>query len=52
VLTARNAGVKAVGVTYGLKPATLEEAPPDVLLDSLADLAAHIGGDGVDTASR
>jgi len=42
VLTARNAGVKAVGVTYGLKPATLEEAPPDVLLDSLADLPEHI----------
>lgn len=42
VLTARNAGVRAVGVTYGLKPATLHEAPPDVLLDTLADLPAHI----------
>jgi phosphoglycolate phosphatase len=42
VLTARNAGVKAVGVTYGLKPATLEEAPPDLLLDTLADLPVHI----------
>lgn len=42
VLTARNAGVKAVGVTYGLKPATLDEAPPDVLLDTLADLAGHV----------
>ena len=43
VLTARNAQVKSVGVTYGLKPYTLNEAPPDLLLDSLADLPAHIG---------
>ncbi len=42
VLTARNAGVKAVGVSYGLKPKSLSEAPPDLLLDSLADLPAHI----------
>jgi len=43
VLTARNARVKSAGVTYGLKPYTLDEAPPDLLLDSLADLPAHIG---------
>lgn len=43
VLTARNAQVKSVGVTYGLKPYTLDEAPPDLLLDSLADLPSHIG---------
>lgn len=42
VLTARNAGVKAVGVTYGLKPYTLDEAPPDLMLDTLADLPPHI----------
>ncbi|MBE0660255.1 MAG: HAD-IA family hydrolase [Bryobacteraceae bacterium] len=42
VMTARNAGVKAVGVTYGLKPATLEEAPPDLLLDTLAVFPVHI----------
>jgi phosphoglycolate phosphatase len=42
ILTARNAQVKSVGVTYGLKPYTLTEAPPDILLDSLADLPAHI----------
>jgi phosphoglycolate phosphatase len=42
ILTARNAQVKSVGVTYGLKPYTLTEAPPDLLLDSLADLPRHI----------
>ncbi|HPT29191.1 MAG TPA: HAD-IA family hydrolase, partial [Bryobacteraceae bacterium] len=42
VLTARNAQVKSVGVTYGLKPYTLDEAPPDLLLDTLANLPAHI----------
>ena len=35
VLTARNAGVKSVGVSYGLKPYTLDDVPPDVMLDSL-----------------
>jgi len=46
ILTARNAQVKSVGVTYGLKPYTLTEAPPDLLLDSLADLPAHIAPAG------
>jgi len=38
VLTARNAKVRAVGVTYGIQPESLEEAPPDILLDDLSDL--------------
>lgn len=42
VLTARNAGVRSVGVTYGLKPYTLDEAPPDLMLDTLADLPSYI----------
>lgn len=33
VLTAQNAGMYSVGLTYGLSPATLEKVPPDVLLD-------------------
>jgi phosphoglycolate phosphatase len=36
ILTARNAGVRCVGVTYGIQPESLETYPPDVLLDSLA----------------
>jgi phosphoglycolate phosphatase len=33
ILTARNAGIYSLGVTYGLAPHTLEDAPPDVLID-------------------
>jgi phosphoglycolate phosphatase len=38
IQTARNAGVRCVGVTYGIKPESLETDPPDVLLDSLTGL--------------
>jgi phosphoglycolate phosphatase len=34
VITGRNAGVWTCGVTYGLVPHTLVNAPPDVLVDS------------------
>ena len=36
VLTARNSGIYSVGCTFGLAPHTLEDAPPDVLVDSPA----------------
>ena len=39
ILTARNAGLWSVGVTYGFAPQTLEQVPPDVLVDSPAELA-------------
>lgn len=42
VLTARNAGVPVAAVTYGLQPETLERHPPDILVDSLTELAARI----------
>jgi phosphoglycolate phosphatase len=38
IITARNAGVYSVGVTYGLAPHTLEDAPPDVLVDHPQEL--------------
>ena len=38
VLTARNAGLWSVGVTYGFAPQTLEQVPPDVLVDTPAEL--------------
>ncbi|MDE3136621.1 MAG: HAD-IA family hydrolase [Acidobacteriota bacterium] len=44
VQTARNAGTWAAGVTYGLGSAKLTTLPPDVLLDSLADLPACLNG--------
>ncbi len=39
VLTGRNAGLWTCGVTYGFAPHTFESAPPDVLVDSPAELA-------------
>lgn len=44
VQTARNAGTWSVGVTYGLGSARLATLPPDVLLDTLADLPACLDG--------
>jgi phosphoglycolate phosphatase len=43
VLTARNSGIYSVGVTYGLAPHTLEDAPPDVLIDTPRELALVLG---------
>jgi phosphoglycolate phosphatase len=43
VLTGRNAGIYSVGVTYGLAPHTLEDAPPDVLIDKPHELANVLG---------
>ncbi len=40
VLTGRNAGITACGVTYGFAPHTLCEAPPDVTVNSPRELAA------------
>jgi phosphoglycolate phosphatase len=34
VLTARNSGMYSVGCTFGLAPHTLDDLPPDVLVDS------------------
>lgn len=42
VLTARNAGTWSCGVTYGLGSARLAHYPPDILVDSLAELPAHL----------
>jgi len=39
VRTARNAGVKVCGVTYGFQPETFKQEPPDWLVNSLLELA-------------
>jgi phosphoglycolate phosphatase len=38
VLTGRNAGLWTCGVTYGFAPHTLDEVPPDVLIETPGDL--------------
>lgn len=44
VRTARNAGIWACGVTYGLGAEGLRANPPDLFVDSLADLPFHLNG--------
>jgi len=38
ILTGRNAGLWTCGVTYGFAPHTLEDVPPDVMIDKPAEL--------------
>ncbi len=42
VQTARNAGVRCCGVTYGFQPETLADPAPDLLVDRLEELADWI----------
>jgi phosphoglycolate phosphatase len=42
VQTARNANVKAFGVTWGFQPETFAEYPPDLLVDRPEELAEAI----------
>ena len=45
VQTARNAGIRCCGVTYGFQPESLEDPPPDMLvarMDQLADWVLKI----------
>lgn len=45
-LTARNAGMWSIGCTYGLSPHSLEDAPPDVYIDSPHELVEVLGLNG------
>ena len=42
VKTARNASIKACGVTYGFQPETFQENPPDILVDRMEELAEMV----------
>ena len=44
VLTARNAGMWCLGVTYGFAPETLHKHPPDVLIDEPGELLPALIG--------
>ncbi|MEO7143062.1 MAG: HAD-IA family hydrolase, partial [Bryobacteraceae bacterium] len=39
IRTARNARIRACGVTYGFQPETFTDEPPDVLVDRMGELA-------------
>jgi phosphoglycolate phosphatase len=43
IRTARNAGIRSCGVTYGFQPETLKQYPPDVLFDRITQLADWAG---------
>ena len=42
VQTARNAGVRSCGVTWGFQPDSFEHCPPDLLIDAPAQLETQI----------
>lgn len=42
IRTARNARIQACGVTYGFQPETLKEAPPDIVVNDLRELADYL----------
>ena len=44
VQTARNAGTWICGVTYGFGSHRFDEFPPDLIIDSLAELVPHLSG--------
>jgi phosphoglycolate phosphatase len=43
ILTGRNAGLRTCGVTYGFAPHSLEDVPPDVLIETPRELAELLG---------
>jgi phosphoglycolate phosphatase len=42
ILTARNAGVRACGVSWGFQPETFANAPPDFVIDDMRKLAEMV----------
>jgi phosphoglycolate phosphatase-like HAD superfamily hydrolase len=42
VRTARNANIRACGVTYGFQPETFAGEPPDFVVDDLGELAEMV----------
>lgn len=42
VQTARNAGVRCCGVTYGFQPETLADPAPEILVDRMEQLVDHL----------
>jgi phosphoglycolate phosphatase len=51
VVTGRNAGIHTCGVSYGFKPHTFAQAPPDILVHSLPELAQLLNHQDTKTPS-
>jgi len=47
VRTARNAGTWACGVSYGIGAESMRAHAPDLMVESLVELAAHLNGKSV-----
>ena len=45
VMTARNAQVRACGVSWGFQPETFAEAPPDFVIDDMSELVGLLAPD-------
>jgi phosphoglycolate phosphatase len=43
ILTANNAGMFSIGVTYGLSPESLKNHPPDVLINHPREVLEVLG---------
>jgi phosphoglycolate phosphatase len=52
VRTARNAGIKVCGVSYGFQPESLAEDPPDIMVDRPEDLAKAVLAEGTTGEDR
>jgi len=52
IRTARNAAVLSCGVTYGFQPETLPDESPDLLVDSMPELAGWVLGDAPAPSGR
>jgi len=46
ILTARNAGVRCCGVTYGFQPESLRDPAPDLLVDDMRKMADWVLSNG------
>ena len=42
IRTARNAGITAAGVSWGLQPHSFDEDPPDILVDRMDELEHYV----------
>ncbi len=47
IRTARNANVKACGVSYGFQPESFEQDPPDIVVDDMNQLADYVLVSGI-----